>query len=481
MDLIKIPNHEMQRLWSIFYGDPTVRMCRRIIRQSLFANGIQFKLGKARGIKADSNIQDMMDDYWLPCCEDAFDSILVLGFVVIEIVKVDKCNIPVVRRPGTYGIGFDSTSQVLKWTVWDINGTHEDPLKNAFVFDYFGNRPTTDGHIISHMTSVYPDISYWQSMSSIALRMETKRMAPPILTEVHEQSTKVSDNMQYDFYADGDGGKATEDMKFQRNASQIEQLKHQQQLFNTYYDGETQEKQHEILDRVTPLPAGQKITNVPLQTGRGDLIAMRKAYQDAVCGIMGVPRSMVMSDTPHKADAEGTHRTFQGTIMYWKDKLSKLAEDLYSIVYEKNLTKQIMGELSKRKRCDEENIYQLKKKIKCTIDFPVTPFTSNAELYNYYQQGVITWQTYVTYVHQNTSMPLESMPPEPNLQEEVPEEKKSSKGSRSKDVKEDPEDEKDPKDKKKDPEDEKEDPKDKKDDPKEKKDKKDKKDNKKKE
>ena len=61
-----------------------MRMCRSIIRQYLFSNGIEFKMGKARGIRL--NIQDMMDDYWLPCCEDALDSALVLGFVVIEVV-----------------------------------------------------------------------------------------------------------------------------------------------------------------------------------------------------------------------------------------------------------------------------------------------------------------------------------------------------------------------------------------------------------
>ena len=250
-----------------------------------------------------------------------------------------------------------------------------------------------------------------------------------------------------------------------RNASQIAQLKRQQDMFDNYYTAPAPETHNQVLERVTPLPAGQKITNIPLQTGRGDLIAMRKAYQDAVCGIMGVPRSMVMADSgQYKGDSEGTHRTFQSTIKYWKDKLSKLAEDVYSIVYEKNLTKQIMGELSKRKRCDEDNIYALKKKIKCTIDFPVTPFTSNAELYNYYQQGVIPWEKYVGYVHQNTSMPCETIPPDPNLapeESEAPKKKKASKKDDEEDPKDDEgdakEDPKDPKDSKEDKEDSKED------------------------
>ena len=79
------------------------------------------------------------------------------------------------------------------------------------------------------------DITYWQQMSSIALNLENKRAAPPILTEVQEKNGKASDDMQYDFYADGDGQQTAEENQFMRNASQIAQLKRQQDMFDNYY------------------------------------------------------------------------------------------------------------------------------------------------------------------------------------------------------------------------------------------------------
>ena len=352
MDRIReIPRRQMEHLWQVFRSDATVRMCRRIIRQTLFSNGIEFSQRKARGIRPDPNMQDVMDDYWLPFCEDALDSAMVTGFVVVEIVKQHGCRIPVVRRPGTFSIGFDASKPILEYVVWDITSTADDPIPNTFVFDFFGSKPMQNGTIVSQMTAVLPDILYWQQMSALSLNMESHRAVPPIVTEVQEKSGgRAQDDMEYDFYADGDGTADAEEAKFSRNASQVKQLQRQQELLSSYYRGEpVAQGHHEILERVTPLPIGQKITNVPQNQGRSDLVHLRKSYQDAVCGIMGVPRSMVMSDTPHKADTEGTHRTFQQTILYWRGKLSKLAEDLYNIIYEKSMTKQIVGELEKRK------------------------------------------------------------------------------------------------------------------------------------
>ena len=46
---------------------------------------------------------------------------------------------------------------------------------------------------------------------------------------------------------------------------------------------------------------------MPHHTGRGDVVHQYKMFQDVVCGVLGVPRSLIMSDTPHKSDSEGTH------------------------------------------------------------------------------------------------------------------------------------------------------------------------------
>ena len=135
------------------------------------------------------------------------------------------------------------------------------------------------------------------------------------------------------------------------------------------------------LENVVTLPIGQKVVNRPAMTGRADLVVQIKNFQDIVCGVMGVPRSLIMADTRVGNDEAGTHQTFHKTILWWKKNIQNSCEYLYNIIYAEDIQGQLLKAMGKkRKRAGVTDVYALKKRLQVQIAFPITPFMSNTEL-----------------------------------------------------------------------------------------------------
>ena len=66
---IFVDSENMHIAYRYYWNVPTIQMCRNMIRQHLFSNGIDFK-GKSNQQKQLFS-QQIMEDYWLPFCEDA--------------------------------------------------------------------------------------------------------------------------------------------------------------------------------------------------------------------------------------------------------------------------------------------------------------------------------------------------------------------------------------------------------------------------
>lgn len=385
-----------------------------MIQHYLFCNGIAFSHRRGR-IRPDPHMQEIMTDFWLPFCKDMTDSVLSIGIVVVRIVTMeDGLKVPVVIEPGACTIKMMYSFGVREYVALD--GQNEI-IPDSFVLDCFGHSPTASGLLTSVVDNLMPEIQYNNVMRGTAIIMEKKRANPVIITETVDTKTDKVEGIQYDYYADGDMQDNSDRNKFVRNKSSVEQLAQQQQLYDNFFsNGEPISTGGNILENVVNMPLGQKIVNLPIQTGRGDIVAQRKTFQDIVCGVMGVPRSLLMSDTPHKSDAEGTHQTFHKTVLWWKNKLQNACERVYNLIYAEDIKSQLVDALGKkRKRTSVADVYTLKKRIQVQIIFPVSPFMSNDDLYAHYQRGVIPWDTYVEHACANVSLPHVPQP-EPTRQ-----------------------------------------------------------------
>ena len=255
------------------------------------------------------------------------------------------------------------------------------------------------------------------------------------MTEAVDTKVDNVEGINYDYYADGDMQDASDKNKFQRNRSNIAQLAHQQAMYDAFFAGEAgiPSTGSAVLDNVVTLPIGQRMVNSAHQTGRSDVVAQVKLFEDTICGVMGVPRSLIMSDTPHKSDSTGTHQTFQKTILSWKTHIQGACEKLYNIIYSEDITKQLMDAMGKKRKRESTiaDVYALKKRMQVEIIFPITPFMNHDSLFMHYQRGVLPWDTYVEHACAQACLPHTKMP-EPKQQTSetdmsTPDEKKSKK------------------------------------------------------
>ena len=418
---------QIRKCYSFLRKTPIIYTCRNIIQHHLFSNGIVFSHRKGR-IKPDPHMQEIMTDFWLPFCKDMVDAVMTIGIIVVRVLLMeDGLRVPVVLEPNSCVIKMTYNMGMREYMALD---KQNNEIPDSLVLDIFGFSPTIEGHLVSIVSNVMPQVQYINLLRGTCLQMEQSRSAPVIMTETVDTKTDNVEGVNYDYYADGDMQDTSDQNKFVRNKSAIQQLSQQQELYDNFFAGGTmQSKGSSVLDNVVTLPLGHRVVNMPHQTGRGDLCAQIKAHDDLICAVMGVPRSLVMSDTPHKTDSEGTHQTFQKTIMFWKNMIQMACEQIYNIIYAENIKKQLMSAIGKkRKRTRVEDVYALKKRMQVEISFPISPFVGTEQLFAHYQRGVISWDTYLQHVCAAAVLPHEDMPepiqkqPEEVDQEEVDQE-----------------------------------------------------------
>lgn len=389
---------------------PTIYTCRNVIHQHLFANGIVFTHRRGR-VKPDPHMQEIMKDYWLPFCKNMLDAVLTQGIVVVRTVSMeDGLQVPVVLEPNCCNIYMQYHLGIREYIVLDDQ--HEE-IPDTIVLDIFGHSPTSDGRICSVVSNLMPTVRYMNALMGSSLAMEQKRANPPLITEAIDTRSDAVEGVQYDYYADGDMQDETNRNKFRRNRSNVDDLVKQQQLYDSFFGGTGQlSTGGNVLENVVALPLGQRLVNVPAHTGRGDLVAQLKMQEDIICGVMGVPRSLFMSDTPHKSDSEGTHQTFQKTIMAWKTVLQTACEQVYNLIYAEDIKGDLLKAMGKkRKRTNNmSDVYALKKRLQVEILFPVSPFMDIDNLHQHWERGLLPWDTYLQHACAAVALPYHKMP-----------------------------------------------------------------------
>lgn len=391
---------------------PTIYTCRNVIQQQLFSNGILFNHRRGR-VRPDPHMQEIMTDYWLPFCKDVLDSVMIQGIAICRIVTMDDgLQVPVALEPNTCNIYLKYNLGVREYIAMD---DQHNEIPEAIIFDIFGYSPDSKGHICSVVSNLMPTVRYMNTLMGTSLSMEQKRASPTLMTEAVDTKSDSVEGVQYDWYADGDMQDDSERNKFRRNSSNVSQLAQQQQMYDNYFSsGGALSSGGDVLANVVALPLGQRLVNIPAQTGRSDLVAQLKMQEDIICGTMGVPRSLFMSDTPHKSDSEGTHQTFHKTVMAWKTLVQTTCERIYNLIYAENIKVQMlkaMGKTKKRKReSTVAEMYALKKRLQVEIIFPVSPFVSIDTMHQHWERGLLPWETYLQHACTASGLPYESMP-----------------------------------------------------------------------
>jgi len=412
----------MYSMRSLFRHTPMIQMCRNTLHKHLLSNGLEIKTGKR---SRDEAMKPFLEDWWVPFCADAIDSIICYGIIVYVIKKLDTGQkIPVVLLDETYNIRFKIEDNTYEYRVF--RAKDDTLMENTYVYDDFGFLPRKNGIVTSLIESLAPTISNVAIMTQSAVEMEALRRKPLMYLETSD-TTKVTgdqEGIDYDFYADTDFADADQAAKFTRNEKQLEQLEHQQKLLNDFHKmHRITDFQHDALSSVVSLPEGARLTSVSQNAGRSDISNLVKSMEDNICGVFGIPRSMLMSDTPHKADTEGTHRQFQQTIAWWSSRLSACCEAVYNNVHANEVKKKVMERASKRVKRNPGDLYNIRSQLQVRFSFPVTPLLGRAELKALYQDGLLDWERYYTMSMNALGLAYDTIPEEPtnnNTREDIP-------------------------------------------------------------
>ena len=404
--------------------EPNIQMCRNILKQNLFARGLEVEKG---------DLKDL-EEVYLRFLEDAFDYCLFLGFVPYRIVEIYGERVPVVCQPDTFdAYVVTDANNMINIVLYERheaknasgNSDVRKEIKDSHIFFDFGHNPDTTGHLHSLMQSIRRELNFKQNLQSCLQKMELKRSDPPVLTESTENSAaNAGDDLDYGFFADADLASEAEQAKFMRTDAQMKAIRDQTEIYHQWLG---EDEQSAAPSGIFPLPSGQKFVNAPLPDGRHDFVQIRRSIQDLVFGLMGVPRSLIFSDGTHKGDAEGTHATFNSAIAWWKRTLGRCASEAKLVCDAKTIVKTVRekrkadsaksGDAGKRIRLSSSDVALIRRENATKFVFPTIPSLRMDEVHVLYDRGALSWKQYLETIGMLSGLPMDLSLPEP-VQEE---------------------------------------------------------------
>jgi hypothetical protein len=355
-------------------------------------------------MELNAKLKSEVEDIWIPFTKDLLDQVICFGFAVVSVEN----NIPQIMNIGQYHLEVTVEQSSYTYRVMNVSSV-EDEIPKAIVFDQFGFKLTPTGQFTSLVHKVIPRLLFLKKLRETAVAMEIRRAENTMFTEIQEKANaEKKEGVDYDFYADSNTSQITEDMRFQRNSTNVSILNQQMDLYDKYLGKKHAKKAEKSLENVVPLPNGQHLVSGPQNTGRGDYGGIHKTLIEDVCSTLGVPRSMIMAEggggLGSKSDTEGQHEVFQATVLFWKKKLGNVLSHLYNVIHANEIKRGI--DFSK-----EKDVHEAKLNHSVQVFFPVTPFVSNDTLRTLYEQGVIDFKTYAKYAIANVSLPIEDLNP----------------------------------------------------------------------
>lgn len=407
----------IRRYIDMFHGNEFCFMCRSLLRNKVFENGLDLCEGANGSGACRANnmprVHRLLEDHWIPFGKAAMDMIFCVGLVPVRFIRVDEKSIPIPYVPivGTYDIHIITTKEgVRSYELYDTDSGLE-PVKDAIVLGGFNFDPHMDGQMTSLVSVLEPVFRFIAELSDAAVTSERIRSNPPIVIQKRDSgnSQQEKETANFDFYADTDNIKQTESNTYQRSEMGVKQLQNQQRMFmNALYPTQGQQNAKNAMENMVPLPSQFQVGTMIEPSGRTDFVSVNRMAQETICSTLGVPRSLFINDHVVRSDQEGVHETLRQSLIFWKQVISALMTKLWRMLNEESVLKKVMKDAKKSKRVLQGIALEshLSKKMP-RIEIPITPYSDSGQLRMLYLQGVISWETYATYLLRNASLPKE--------------------------------------------------------------------------
>ena len=186
----------------LFIGNADIFMCRNLILNKVFENGIQICSGKKQCTEiklSDAEVSEI----WIPFAKDLVDIITCIGIAPIRFKRVEKQMIPYIPKPGSYSIQITTgVDGICSYDLFDINSPMDKPAPNSLVLNGFGYDPRSNGSLCSIIKVLEPIMQFVHAMSDSALTAEMLRCNPPIVVEKKEEKPTNAQDLFSELFGD---------------------------------------------------------------------------------------------------------------------------------------------------------------------------------------------------------------------------------------------------------------------------------------
>lgn len=425
---IVLDTEQIAQVQALYLSQPFIKQCRNIILRSLLKNGIKRTRGTTE-IESTYEEQLMEEEFLLPMCQAAFDTIMTIGILPIAFISDTDpyippdmralfaserlppgIRVPIVPRWGTYTIKMSvirgHTGYRFFWNPSPMNTGifAEQHDAEVIVYDHFGMGPTLDGKLTSPIGALWADVTFMSALKDCALNAEMMACNPLLVTEPVPNADKEGTLDDCDpssghfvgVYADtADGDELTERDKWHAVGLNGRLFRQSMKMFTDYqknlamqaHDPESLKRISEAEVNQLPLPKGRKIGHQVLPQTRNDLVDLMKLIQEIICAAMGVPRSLLINDTVVRGNLEGMNEQFHNTVLLWKSIMDYVLTDLNHRIHGSEM---IVEQLVKKKNENGGSLTDLKsepssrsqffKSNRVIVSLAVTPILSTADL-----------------------------------------------------------------------------------------------------
>lgn len=399
-----LSSQKILQMHYLYFNDQQVYMCRNTLLNKVMENGIVVCSNK-KECKEMEIEEHELHNVWIPFAKDIIDVIMMIGIVP---VRFDG-KTPYIPKAGSYNIHvITSNTGKCRFEMHDRDNPN-DPVPGSIVLSGYGMDPRSNASLTSMMQTLEPTMLFTHRLKDAALSAEEIRCNPPVLVERREKGTDAREGLDFDFYMDSDTLKTNLNAQYNRDEKGIKQLERQRFLFANAINGvENSSKKNttNAMNNIVPLPNEYHVGSMIEPSGRNDLVMLCRMASENICSILGVPRSMMISDNVVRGDVDGSHDVFKRSCMMWKQILGSILTAVYrntNVVEETDRLKK----LSKKRKMNDKNskIKNFINKEMVQLIVPVTPYISNEELKDLYLHQIIDWSTYKEYVLRNASLP----------------------------------------------------------------------------
>jgi len=159
--------------------------------------------------------------------------------------------------------------------------------------------------------------------------------------------------------------------------------------------------------------ASRSLVHQQMPQTRGDLTQLTRNLQETVCGVLSVPRTLIVAESNVRAGVENSENTMNKTVQYWADLLGDLLTRVYRHMFgQSDLAEELRMRVEQKRRMlrarygpatravpvhdlvTDSDLFDAAQKTSVSLVFDLVPVTSTERLTFLHDRGIISWKVY---------------------------------------------------------------------------------------